>query len=320
MTEKSSSKTLYATAYYFDWEKFHTTGEAELYLDQYYKPTQIKPERSEKPIVKGIMAFFCNPLGGDKPTLIQALKSNKPFSIDFYYNYYFDIRYQVKAQKNAAEPCSKRLSEKDIINEIYDSEDSMRTQVRKFIDSYLAHLEIDVQQKLREYAGDFLLWVSETYLKGIKPQPLILQPQKDQKRTTDEIIISALRWIEPLSGKNLQGYTQIMSNNDFKNLCNSVTEMIKTERCPENIKPINNVNISSQYLKKTFHMIHKDNYGLRPQRPYFLEFLVKVFPKKFESVKDPIELKKNFSSYSSGEHDFLRDYNKLKTQISHNQN
>ena len=114
MTVNKEKKTAVATSFFFDWDKFLSTGMAELYEDTYYSKRLIDPERSSEPIVQGVTAFFCIPLGGEKPSLLQALKSNKPFSIDFYYNYYFDILYQVEAQKNESEPYSKRRYQKDL--------------------------------------------------------------------------------------------------------------------------------------------------------------------------------------------------------------
>lgn len=315
MIEQSPSTNYYAKSYYFDWDKFKETGIAELYLDTYYTSTQFIPERSNSPVAKGLTAFLCATSGGEIIPLLKAINTNQRFIIKDYYNYYLNTRYDVLNAENLEQPMSQQKSIVALYEKIDDTESILKKEGLAFIDSLQNSVDEKILLRLIEYVNDFSYWLSLTNIVHLKPK----EPEYDKEscwafRDNNEKIDIAKKWLKPFSGLSLQG-RKILSDNDYKNLKDMTIKMIETNKIPDVIVPITNVNITTQYVKKTFHMIHKENYGEKPLRGYFLEFLVQVFPNMFKDVGDPKELKKNFSRYSKGESCFIEDYNTLMTQF-----
>lgn len=108
----------------------------------------------------------------------------------------------------------------------------------------------------------------------LKPKVQQTNPQ-EQKTTAHKLLYF-------LSGHNLKN-EKIMSDNDFARLVQYVENLIDTGIVPADIKPIYTLNISNEYLRYTFYLIHKQLYSTRPIRPEWINLLHSVFS-QFENV------------------------------------
>lgn len=118
----------------------------------------------------------------------------------------------------------------------------------------------------------------------------------------------------------LGGYNKdrqkIMLESEYERLIHAIKEMIKTEsKLP--ITPIQRINIPNDLLRYCFYLLHKQLYGIRPQKKFILEFmkenlqqfqntefstLVSDFSKKPYSTSDnyiPDVIKSTFKSKES---------------------
>jgi hypothetical protein len=74
-----------------------------------------------------------------------------------------------------------------------------------------------------------------------------------------------------------------MTDNDFARLVQYVENLIDTGNVPTDIKPIYTINISNEYLRYTFYLIHKQLYSTRPIHPEWINLLHAVFS-QFENA------------------------------------
>ncbi len=109
---------------------------------------------------------------------------------------------------------------------------------------------------------------NSTNTNNTKPKREQADPQEKQN--------TARKLLNFLSGYNSKN-EKIMSDNDFARLVEYTNAMIQTDVIPENIKPIASTNITNEYLRYTFYMIHKQLYTTRPIRIEWIELLHLVF-------------------------------------------
>lgn len=105
---------------------------------------------------------------------------------------------------------------------------------------------------------------------------------KIQQTSILEQKATARKLLNFLSGHNLKN-EKIMSDNDFARLVQYIENLIDTGNVPAEIKPIYTINISNEYLRYTFYLIHKKLYSTRPIRPEWINLLHAVFS-QFENV------------------------------------
>jgi len=113
--------------------------------------------------------------------------------------------------------------------------------------------------------------VDKSYNKVEKPKKKVVK-----KRNVKQDIQTAISYIKFLSGENYKR-ENIMKDEEYQQLVKYVTYMVKHESLPENIKSIPQINTSNNNLRYTFYLIHKKLYTTNKKRPYFIDFLHKVF-------------------------------------------
>lgn len=139
-------------------------------------------------------------------------------------------------------------------------------------DKRIKHVEnwINRQVMLREDKSDNIKSNLTQYKKSEPPKPKI------SKKSLEENINTALEYIKFMGGVNHSG-EQIMSMEDFERLQSYLTILIKDEKLPAEITPFSTLNISNGFIQYTFYLIHKELYGIKPKRKYFIDFLKSVF-------------------------------------------
>jgi hypothetical protein len=111
-----------------------------------------------------------------------------------------------------------------------------------------------------------------------------------QKISTQKQKEIASKRIAFLSGYN-RFNAKIMSNNDFARLTTYIFSLIDTGTVPPNIQPISQTETTSEYLRYTFYLIHKELYTTRPIRPEWIDLLHAVFA-QFRDVEKETTRKK----------------------------
>jgi hypothetical protein len=111
-----------------------------------------------------------------------------------------------------------------------------------------------------------------------------------QKMSTQKQKEAAQKRIAFLSGYNRHN-EKIMSDDDFARLTIYIFSLIDTGMAPTNIQPISQTGITSEYLRYTFYLIHKELYTTRPIRPEWIDLLHAVFT-QFHDVEKETTRKK----------------------------
>ncbi|MDR1371815.1 MAG: hypothetical protein LBJ17_01620 [Dysgonamonadaceae bacterium] len=111
-----------------------------------------------------------------------------------------------------------------------------------------------------------------------------------QKISTQKQKDIATKRIAFLSGYNRLN-AKIMSDDDFYRLTTYICSLIDTGTVPTNIQQISQTNISNEYLRYTFYIIHKELYTTRPIRPEWIDLLHAVFA-QFRDVEKETTRKK----------------------------
>lgn len=96
---------------------------------------------------------------------------------------------------------------------------------------------------------------------------------------------TAQKLINFLSGYNLKN-EKIMPDDNFARLSNYIAALIDNGTLPANIQPIPQTGVSSEYLRYTFYLIHKELYTTRPIRPEWIDLLHAVFVQFNNSEKE----------------------------------
>jgi len=121
------------------------------------------------------------------------------------------------------------------------------------------------------------VWLDE------KPDWKASETPKRKAPSKEKHINIALEHIAFLGGENIQNQ-KIMKDEDFERLKEYVTILILDEKIPDDIEPFPTLNIGNGYIKYTFYLIHKELYTIKPQKPYFVEFL-KITFRQFENAE-----------------------------------
>ncbi|GGK64029.1 hypothetical protein ACD591_01085 [Rufibacter glacialis] len=135
-------------------------------------------------------------------------------------------------------------------------------------------LEILIQEKMKsqiEFVPDE---------KELVPHNLNENP--DYKFDAEKAIV--LKRLGFLSGYIAVG-RKIMDQEDYHRLVEYTLRMVKEGGLPDGLNPITNVDVSQRHILRTYYLIHKELYGIRPKRPYFIDFLFEVFPNHFNDEK-----------------------------------
>jgi hypothetical protein len=132
-----------------------------------------------------------------------------------------------------------------------------------------------------------------------------------QKITTQEQKSIAQKRFAFLSGYNRKN-EKIMSDDDFARLTTYICSLIETGIVPPNIQPISQTGTTSEYLRYTFYLIHKDLYTTRPTRPEWLDLLHAVFT-QFQDV-EVATTRKKFSTVPPHYEKDVREIEKQKKQ------
>lgn len=165
------------------------------------------------------------------------------------------IKEWVKSQTGFIEPFGDRLRDWD---EIYPME----------------FAQIAAREQKKEQA----IKVARNSVPEAKPVP---PPAPDNFSGIEESKTTAIKRLEFLSGHQAVG-RKIMSEDDYKRMVGYTLKMIEIEGLPEIPKPITKVDISKAHIQRTYYLIHKDLYGIRPKRKHFIDFLYAVFPNHFK--------------------------------------
>ena len=311
MTEKSSSKTLYATSYFFDWENFRSNGIAELYLDTYYKSSQTEPERSKEPIAKGITAFFCAYNHCDLEPVISFIdRPNIEYDIEKYYEYYEEILLSCSRRENNKRSPIRRIKERDLIHIALEKELEYQHEGIIFTKK-LSSVKGQSQNLLIEYVQDFPEWLALKHgidQKNLERTTLASDNTSttinDRNRIVEEHLIA-------LRGVNKHG-EQILKTSEYDNLLIWTKKMVNELIVPEECQPIFHISIKKEFLRKTYHMIHSQIYGSSKRKICYLEFLHTVFPGTFPSDSSGQKnLADTFSTYNFGTQQYMKDFNEL---------
>lgn len=114
---------------------------------------------------------------------------------------------------------------------------------------------------------------------GKKHKPL----SKKDKATTEQQKTFATEHLKFMGGANVQ-QEKIMQDNDFKRMMDYTYHLIETGKLPKDIKEIPQVNISTQHIRYTYYIIHKNLYGTKGIKKEWIDFLHKVF-KQFSNTE-----------------------------------
>lgn len=310
MTEKSSSKTIYATSYFFDWEKFRASGIAELYIDTYYSSSQTEPERSKEPIAKGITAFFCAYNYSDIEPVISLIdRLNIEYNIEKYYEYYEKVLLTCARKENNKRSPIRRSQDKDLIHVVLEKELEYQDEGILFTEK-LCSENGNGYKLLVEYVQDFPMWLKQKHQIHIdgerdsNPVCISSKTETDKSKIVEKYLLA-------LSGKDWSGQ-QIMHPNDYKNLVEWTKALVITREVPQECTPIYlKHHIKKEFIRKTYHQIYDKVYGTHRQNDCFIDFLRTVLPDEFSSNLERVTLKSTFSSYNGGITTFERDRNDL---------
>jgi hypothetical protein len=105
---------------------------------------------------------------------------------------------------------------------------------------------------------------------------------------------------------------KIMPDEDFARLTTYICTLIDTETVPPNIQPISQTGTTSEYLRYTFYLIHKELYTTRPIRPEWIDLLHAVFI-QFRDVEKATTRKK-FSTVPTHYDTDIKEIEKQKKQ------
>jgi len=130
----------------------------------------------------------------------------------------------------------------------------------------------------------FVPTVQNEGTKATKPKPT------QQKISTQKQKNIAQKRIAFLSGYNRMN-EKIMSNDDFAQLTTCICSLIDTGTVPTDIQPISQTGATSEYLRYTFYLIHKELYTTRPIRHEWIDLLHTVFT-QFQDVEKETTRKK----------------------------
>ena len=100
---------------------------------------------------------------------------------------------------------------------------------------------------------------------------------------------------------------KIMSDKDFERLMEYTYYLIEYESLPKEINPLPHINISVEFIRKTYEQLHKRLYG-KKKRQYWIDFLHEFFT-QFESW-DKETTNKNFATYRG---QYEEDLKKLRS-------
>jgi hypothetical protein len=114
-----------------------------------------------------------------------------------------------------------------------------------------------------------------------------------QKMNTQQQKNIAQKRIAFLAGYNRKN-EKIMIDDDFARLTTYIYSLIDTGTLPTNIQPISQIGTTSEYLRYTFYLIHKDLYTTRPIRPEWIDLLHASFIQFKDVEKETI--RKKFST------------------------
>ncbi|MFA6924389.1 MAG: hypothetical protein WC223_09070 [Bacteroidales bacterium] len=114
-----------------------------------------------------------------------------------------------------------------------------------------------------------------------------------EKTTIEKNKEIAKEFLLCLNGNNFLKQ-KIMSDKDFERLMEYTYYLIEYESLPKEINPLPHINISVEFIRKTYEQLHKRIYG-KKKRQYWIDFLHEVFI-QFESW-DKETTNKNFATY-----------------------
>lgn len=86
----------------------------------------------------------------------------------------------------------------------------------------------------------------------------------------------ATKYLHFFSGYNYNGY-KIMTKGNYELLLQYVAAFLKDEVVPADMKPLAQLDISNEYIRYTFYLIHKELYGTRQIRMSMIQFIHAVF-------------------------------------------
>ncbi|AYL94260.1 hypothetical protein [Mucilaginibacter celer] len=91
-----------------------------------------------------------------------------------------------------------------------------------------------------------------------------------------EQTVIATKYLYFFSGYNFSGH-KIMSADNYELLLRYVAAFLKDESVSADIKPLVQLNISNEFIRYTFYLIHKELFGTRQIRPSMIRFIHTVF-------------------------------------------
>lgn len=107
---------------------------------------------------------------------------------------------------------------------------------------------------------------------------------KQNEFSIDEKKVFALEHLKFMSGMNQQ-QIKIMSDDEFKRMMNYTYSFLETSKLPKGITPIPHTNISTEHIRYTYYIIHKQLFGKRRNKAEWVTFLHKVF-KQFSNTSE----------------------------------
>ncbi|MBC5992410.1 hypothetical protein [Pontibacter cellulosilyticus] len=99
-----------------------------------------------------------------------------------------------------------------------------------------------------------------------------------------DYINRARKYLEHLNSQNTKRQKGLRTV-DYERLLRYTNDLIEFEEVPKNVEPIYAVGKTQSHIRYTFYLIHKDLYGTRPKRGYFIDFLYAVFPSLFKDTE-----------------------------------
>jgi len=138
------------------------------------------------------------------------------------------------------------------------------------------------------------------------------KPKATQQRmNTQQQKNIAQKHIAFLVGYNRKN-EKIMTDSDFARLTTYIYSLIDTGTIPANIQAISQTGTTSEYLRYTFYLIHKDLYTTRPIRPEWIDLLHAVFT-QFQGVEKET-IRKKFSTKPTHYDSDIQEIEKQKKQ------
>lgn len=139
----------------------------------------------------------------------------------------------------------------------------------------------------------FLSWLNQrkNELENSSPEsPSFKSRPVLQTDTIEQQKNIAKDYLKFLSGINIHGH-KIMETEQFEKLIDYTNYLIENDQLPNPIKPFSKINISNEFLRYTFYLIHRELYGTRPIKDVFIDFLHDVFSQFKNTAKSTTKTK-----------------------------